>query len=226
MGFTGKFAIFAIALLAIASAKPLLLVIDASGSMDDTLPSGKTKLETAKSVAVDTINSYGDTIALMVYTDCDSSGDPMTGNIRVYQDFTTDKASLTSQIEGITAESSTPIANAVSEGVTYISSKSPGAQMLVLTDGEETCGGDVSSAISSAESSGVSVKVVGFALDNASTATLRTAVQSGGGQYYNAGDETELRSAFQNAIGDSSCCASSMLFGLLGIAAFAYSRKN
>ncbi|MBU0586221.1 VWA domain-containing protein [Candidatus Micrarchaeota archaeon] len=202
-------------------AKPLLLIIDASGSMDDTLPSGQTKLETAKQVALETVDSYSDSIALMVYTDCDSGGDPNSGAISVWTTFTMDKATLRNQIQGISASYSTPIANSIIEGTTYIKSVGNGAQMLVLTDGEETCGysSDVTTAVSSAQASGVEVKVVGFALSASGEQTVSDSVTQGGGKYYGAGDELELKQAFSQALGtDDLCCvpAAALLVPLLG----------
>lgn len=215
-------------MFAAAYAKPLLLIIDASGSMADSLPSGKTKLETAKGVAIDTVNTYGDQMALMVYTDCDSSGDPYTGSISVWQNFTSDKSALTSKINAISSDGYTPIANAITEGATYIKQNSGSAQILLLTDGEETCGGDVSSAVSAAQNGGIDVKVVGFALDNASAATIQTSVTQGGGQYYNAGDELGLKSAFNQALGGSSgsCCTSSVLLALPILGALYLKRRG
>ncbi|MFA5077713.1 MAG: VWA domain-containing protein [Candidatus Micrarchaeia archaeon] len=194
-------------LMAAAYAKPLLLIIDSSGSMDDTLPSGKTKLETAKEVAIETVNSYGDEIALMVYTDCDSGGDPLSGSISVWEPFTTSKSSLISKINSITADSSTPIANSITEGTKYLQQIKGTGQMVLLTDGEETCSGDVVSAVEAAQSAGMEVKVVGFALDTSSQDAISSSVTQGGGKYYNAGDEIELRQALSEAVSDASCCA-------------------
>lgn len=205
-------------------ARPLLLIMDASGSMDETLESNKTKLETAKEVAINTINGYGDEIALMVYTDCDSSGDPYSGSIRVWVNFTTDKALLRQEIESITASYSTPIARAVNEGTAYIRQAKGTATMVVLTDGEETCDSDsdVVSAIQSATSGGMDVSVVGFALDNSSQASLSSTVTQGGAKYYNAKDKLQLQSALTQAIGGANlpCCGSLALLAIPLAAAF------
>ncbi|MDD5336972.1 MAG: VWA domain-containing protein [Candidatus ainarchaeum sp.] len=211
-------------LAAAAYATPLLLIIDSSGSMDETLASGKTKLETAKAVAIDTVNSYNDEIALMVYTDCDSGGDPLTGSISVWQGFTTSKSDLISKINSITADSSTPIANSIIEGTTYLQQTKGTGQMVLLTDGEETCNGDVVSAVEAAQAAGMSVKVVGFALDNSSQADISSSVTQGGGKYYNAGDELELRQAFNEAVSDGSTCCVPTALLLLPLAAGLYLR--
>lgn len=204
-----------VALLVLAAAvyaRPLLLIMDASGSMDETLESNKTKLETAKEVAINTINGYGDEIALMVYTDCDSGGDPYSGSIRVWVNFTTDKALLRQEIESITASDSTPIARAVNEGTAYIKQTKGTATMVVLTDGEETCDSDsdVVTSLQSATSSGMDASVVGFALSSSSQASLSNTVTQGGAKYYDAKDKLQLQSALTEAIGgaDLPCCGS------------------
>lgn len=205
-----------LALLVLAAAvyaKPLLLIIDASGSMDETLDSGKTKLETAKEVAINTINGYGDEIALMVYTDCDSYGDPSSGDISVWEDFTTDKATLRQKIESITSYGSTPIADAITEGTAYVQQTRGAATIVVLTDGEETCGSDsdVVASLQSARSNGMDVRVVGFALSNSSQTALSSTVAQGGGTYYGAQDQLSLQSALSQAVGGGElppCCGS------------------
>ncbi len=197
---TAKLLALGLLLMAAVYAKPLLLIIDASGSMEDTLPSGETKIATAKSVATETINSYNDQIALMVYDDCDSGGDPMSGSIIVSNAFTTDKSALTSKVSEITANSDTPLANSITEGVLYAKQNGGGAQIVILTDGLETCDGDISGAIQSAEQQGINVKLVGFALSEEDKQNISSAVTSAGGSYYDAGDELGLQQAFTQAI--------------------------
>jgi hypothetical protein len=67
-----------------------------------------------------------------------------------------------------------------------------GEKLIVLvTDGEETCGGDPAAAIESLRQSGVTtrVSIVGFALDDAAlAATFKRWSDAGGGAFFDAKD--------------------------------------
>jgi Ca-activated chloride channel family protein len=212
-------------------AKSVLLIIDASGSMGEYMPDGsQTRLDAAKSAAINLVQSSNDEFALMVYTDCDYGGDPYSGPISVWQDFTYDKSSLISKIQSITSQSMTPIANSIQEGETYLRQTRGTGTIVLLTDGEETCGysSDIPPAISAATNNGISVHVIGFQLSDYSSQKLQQDVQTGGGKYYTADDEYQLTQAFQQATGDDTCCCSAFILlllplaGVLGKAFFAF----
>jgi len=198
-------------------AKPVLIIVDASGSM-----AGQ-KIKDAKAAAIGVVNSANDELALMVYTDCDSRGDPSSGDISVWQGFTTDKQALISQIEQIKAESSTPIADAIAEGAAYIRSAKGNGAIVLLTDGEETCGGDPEAAARQARAEGVDIiNIVGFELDQRAQQEMTKVADAGGGRYYNAADAAQLQQALQQAYketgGGIACCGiGALLLGVLGI---------
>ena len=219
--------VFVLFLLAgFVAAKPILIIVDASGSMAGT------KIDDAKQAAIGVVNSANDEIALMVYTDCDSGGDPSSGSISVWQGFTTDKQALIGKIQQITSESSTPIANAITEGAAYIQSAKGSGAIVLLTDGEETCGGDPVQAATDARAQGVDViNVVGFQLDQSAQTQMQSVSSAGGGRYYNASDASQLNQALQQAYqtaggGGSgfSCCGAAAV--LVGLAGFVLSRKE
>jgi hypothetical protein len=75
--------------------------------------------------------------------------------------------------------------------------------VIVLTDGEETCGGDPAAAIQSLVSQGIStqVNIVGFAIDDAKlAAAFRHWSDLGGGMYFNASDAAGLNQAMAEAM--------------------------
>jgi hypothetical protein len=79
-----------------------------------------------------------------------------------------------------------------------------GPKLIVLiTDGEETCGGDPGAAISALVAQGVDIRVniVGFAIDDpAIEQTLAAWAEQGGGQYFAATDADELGPALTQAL--------------------------
>jgi hypothetical protein len=80
----------------------------------------------------------------------------------------------------------------------------PGPKIVVLvTDGEETCGGDPAAAIRSLVESGIDVRVniVGFAIDDAAlTAQFAEWARLGHGQYIDATSAAELNDAVAQAV--------------------------
>jgi hypothetical protein len=80
----------------------------------------------------------------------------------------------------------------------------PGPKIVVLvTDGEETCGGDPAAAIQALVDSGIDVRVniVGFALDDeALKAQFTEWARIGNGQYIDAGNQAALTAAVAAAV--------------------------
>ena len=75
--------------------------------------------------------------------------------------------------------------------------------VILLTDGEETCGGDPAAAIEKLRKSGVAVRVniVGFAIDDPKlAATFRHWSDAGGGLYFDARDTASLDQALMQAL--------------------------
>ena len=75
--------------------------------------------------------------------------------------------------------------------------------VILLTDGEETCGGDPAAAIEELRKSGVAVRVniVGFAIDDAKlAATFRHWSDAGGGLYFDARDAASLDEALMQSL--------------------------
>jgi hypothetical protein len=75
--------------------------------------------------------------------------------------------------------------------------------VILLTDGEETCGGDPAAAIEKLKQAGVAVRVniVGFAIDDAKlAATFRLWSDTGNGAYFDAKDAAGLNTALAQAM--------------------------
>ena len=72
--------------------------------------------------------------------------------------------------------------------------------VILLTDGDETCGGDPAAAIEKLVKAGVRVNIVGFAIDDAKlAATLRHWSDVAGGMYFEAQDARGLDAAMTQA---------------------------
>lgn len=212
-----------ILLASFAFAKPVLLVMDISGSMDDALASGETKIDAAKQAAARFIsNSQGTEIGLMKFsycTDTYDAPDPAQGDIRIVEDFTTDKTALQSSVSSLYAAGDTPIAAALEEAVVYFQQKGKrDGVIILLSDGEETCGGDPEAAAKRAYDEGYAVvNVIAYDIDPTQLEYAERIARAGGGKMYTAANQAELESALTQASGSSSfpCCFPTLILGSL-----------
>jgi len=97
----------------------------------------------------------------------------------------------------------TPIGSAL-ERIASDLGGTPGERVVILvTDGEETCGGNPAGAIKKLREAGakVQINIVGFALDDKQLArTLEIWAAAGGGSYFDARDAKSLSHAFTQAV--------------------------
>ena len=213
-------------LLGSATAASYLIIIDASGSMDDTLPSGQVKIDAAKEAAIDIVEqSQGHEFAIMEFDTCNDDGDPTSGTIRVIEDFTTDKSDLRQAINSIVTGGDTPIAEAIIEGRTYIQDELSGrGNIILLTDGEENCGGDPVLEAQRTYDQGIAViNIVSFAIEDEEIMEIHEEIaEAGGGKYYSAEDKDELIEAFEEIVEDEGFCCipAAMLSFIIGASLF------
>jgi Mg-chelatase subunit ChlD len=193
--------------------RSVILVIDASGSMDGT------KIEDAKSSAKNLLGSIGSgqEVGLMVFYDCGSIG---------WTPFSTDPSSFVSIIDGIYASGGTPLGESIRAAGAHMAQEASGKEgtVVVLTDGGESCGDDPVDAAASvyqmtmrqqisrtppwampvayAAGGDIVVSVVGFDIDDATVEEqLRAIAEAGGGEFFAASDVQELNQALQRAAG-------------------------
>jgi len=216
-----------------------VLVLDASGSMNDCpgeydYSCSESKLDIAKGSAKEFLSGvqYGDEVALIVFYDC--------YDIVTEVEFTTDMAYLRSNVDSITASGSTPISGAIEYAEEYIvSSKSLGASIILLTDGEETCdyntyyANDGFTEISSPEYAAINavagsvsgIYVIGFTTGDSQQ--LQDVAVAGNGQYFKAQNSQQLTQSLNSAYNqvsnddmDLACCGP--MFILVGLIPFVY----
>jgi Ca-activated chloride channel homolog len=191
------------------------LILDASGSMAETLPGGETRMETAKrilrQVITDLPEREGVNVGLRVYghlgdntqtgkaVSCRSSEllVPVAG---------LDKAALIQQVEAIQPTGWTPIAYSLEQATADFQ---PGGEsitnaIVLVTDGEETCDPpeQACQAAAALHQAGISVTthVVGFALTPQQTEQVSCIAEQGGGQLFGADNAQQLGSALSSAM--------------------------
>lgn len=115
-----------------------------------------------------------------------------------------DRGQLTGQVEATNPQFNayTPLAASLREVPNDMASATGEIVVVLVTDGDERCDGDVNAAIASLAEQGIDVRVdiVGFAIaDDALRDQFQTWAELGNGTYYDAGDVDELNQALTDA---------------------------
>src|SRR5215213_2119961 len=191
------------------------LILDASGSMAETLPGGESRMEAAKrilrQVITDLPEREGVNVGLRVYGhhgDNTQAGKAVScrASELLVPVAGLDKAALIAHVEAIQPTGWTPIAYALQQAAADFQ---PGGEsitnaIVLVTDGEETCDPpqqscDAAGALHQTDVT-VTTHVVGFALTPEQTDLVRCVAEEGGGQLFGAADAEGLSSALGAAL--------------------------
>ena len=176
----------------------LELVIDASGSMFEQLPSGEAKIDAAKRVLTDFIGGLPETglnVGLRIYGGTTGALDDgaCTDSQLVIDIEGLDKAGLLSVTQAIEPRGGTPIAYSLEQAILDFEDLPEGRKTVVLvTDGDESCGGDLESVLSRFNEGGeLDLRIIGFGLSDRAAETF----QGVGTTFENVFDADSLASA-------------------------------
>ncbi|HEX3054172.1 MAG TPA: SH3 domain-containing protein [Aggregatilineaceae bacterium] len=178
-----------------------LIILDKSGSMSDPSTTGGTRLELAQDVLRQYITDMPNDSLLGLRT-YGIDGSCVETEL-VYPIALIDRPALISVIDSFYADGKTPIADTLS----YIPSDMQGIsgvkEVLLVTDGQETCGGDPVSVASSLDDADpdLAIHVVGFAIDDAQAQqNLREIPRVARGTYIPAESQDDLLQALSVVI--------------------------
>ncbi len=186
----------------LTSASAVQVILDASGSMWRTLE-GRYRYEIANDVLTELVSEvlpaevpfalrvFGNRQADICRTDLEVALAPL------------DAASVVQTISGIVPQSfaGTPLAESIRLAAADLTDASGPRTVILITDGEESCDGDVEAAISELRSAGFDVvlNIIGFDFDAddeaAAQQRFREWAALGGGQYFDANSAAELSEA-------------------------------
>jgi Mg-chelatase subunit ChlD len=192
----------------VAAPAQIELILDASGSMKRAI-GGHRMIDTAKSVLTDIVNTLPDDmhVALRVYGHRIREGQPgACQDSQLVAPFAKlDRPRLLAGIRSIQALGTTPIAYSLEQVASDMSATgSSGEKMVVLvTDGQEECGGNPSAAVNKLLAAGLKMRlnIVGFALaDAALKADLGRLAALANGQFVEAKDAGSLRAAIEQSL--------------------------
>ncbi len=166
---------------------PVIFIYDASGSMWGQMD-GKTKKEIAADVLTNSVKDFPEDqkIGFVAY------GHRQKGDCEDVE-FIVDvesgtKAAVQEAIQDINPLGRTPLAYSASLVIDKLRSTGQKATIILITDGIESCGGNICDVIRKAREVGIDFKlhIIGFGLEEGDTRQLECAAKAGGGNYYDA----------------------------------------
>lgn len=179
----------------------VIVAVDASGSMAGRV-SSRTKLELAKTAAaafVEELPNNADT-GLIVFGQAGDNSERGKGlscsSVALTVPLTRDRDTIVRSVSNVRAVGWTPLAAALKRAEALLSGGSqPGAQVIyVVSDGQETCGGDPVAAARALNQGATKaiVNIIGFAVPKGEAASLAAVAAAGGGRFVNAGSDREV----------------------------------
>jgi hypothetical protein len=187
------------------TAKNIEIIFDASNSMWGQI-AGEAKISIARKVLAQIINGLPDSLSvgLRVYGHRYGLNDPKacTDTELLIPIGPIAKAPLIDMVNKIQLKGKTPLVLSVLEAIKDFE-KTANGSVILITDGIESCGGDINSIAPAIKKSGLDLKVniVGFYItEKEARAELETIAGSTGGIYLDAQNATELLSAVQQTL--------------------------
>ena len=172
----------------------VIIAIDGSGSMAGRI-GGETKLALARRAALGFIAGLPSTVqaSLLVFG---QQGDNRAAGkakscraVDVLAPMSADRAGLAAAVKEIRATGWTPLAAGLERAQSLLDpAAKPGEQIIyVVSDGEETCGGDPVAAARriNAGNTRAVVNIIGFGLPSKDAAALKAVADAGGGGFVN-----------------------------------------
>ena len=178
------------------------LVLDASGSMWNKLDDGRFRITAAKEVLSDFIGGLPDgdlNIGLRIYGSLVSALDAgACDDTKLFVDLAgMDKSELINTVNVAKAIGATPIAKSLLAAADDFPNQADRRMIILVTDGEESCGGDLQAVAADLKSRGfdIDIRIIGFDLDQKAIDSFK-----GIGKFENAANAEELGKALKDAV--------------------------
>jgi len=188
--------------------RSVLVVLDASGSMNAQLPEGGTRLEAAKAAVGDVVGSLAsDTrLALRVYghqSTPDKKNCEDSELVAGFAPLSQGKAALLDKVAGLKARGYTPITLSLRLAAQDIA-KEPSAErtVVLVSDGRETCRADPCVAARALAAADVKLVVhtIGLGVDAAARGQLQCIASMARGAYFDAASRADLAAVLGKAV--------------------------
>jgi Ca-activated chloride channel family protein len=175
----------------------LQLILDSSGSTAAQDPSGGTKIDAARAALGSVVDALPESTVLGVraYGGTFEDKERGCGDTRLLVGMgPLDRAAAKSAFAGLKPLGFTPIATSLEKAAADFS-REGARRILLISDGEETCGGNPCEVAKTLEASGIDLTVdtVGYAADAATKQQLACIAEATGGTYSEVADGAALQ---------------------------------
>lgn len=183
--------------LSVAQDQSTILVLDGSGSMWAELPEGRSRIEVARDVLVDFLAARDPAQDLGVIAYGHNRKGDCSDIETIAPVGAQDPRILGPKLMGLMPRGKTPLADALRRAAAEIPSTSEGAEIVLVTDGLETCGGDPCAVAAELAASGVPLRahVVGFGLTEGEVRQIACVAEETGGTVFSTQSGAELADA-------------------------------
>jgi Ca-activated chloride channel family protein len=183
-----------------AADRSLLFILDASGSMWGRVE-GEPKIGVAKEV----LSGLWPQLPADARVGLIAYGHRQKGDCQDIQTLVPlggGRQAVAEAAAGLSPKGKTPLAAAVRQAVGQLRQVEHTAEVVLVSDGLESCGGDPCAAVREAKQAGVDfrLQVVGFGLGDADPEQLQCMAQAGDGVYYTASNAGELAASLEKAV--------------------------
>jgi len=179
---------------------PLIFIYDASGSMWGQMQ-GKTKMEIAANVLSSSIDNLPENqkLGLVAYGHREKSDCEDVEFLVAIENGTKDN--IKESLKAIKPLGRTPLAFSALQVIDKLRQSKMKATIILVTDGIESCGGNICDVIKAAKEEGIDFRlhIIGFGLKANETEQLKCAAKAGDGQYYDAANAGGLEDVLDEA---------------------------
>ncbi len=183
------------------TASNISFILDASGSMGASVQGAK-KIDVAKKVLTGLIKELPDGVnmGLVFY------GHRQKEDCKDVEEIAPlgppNKQALISRINAITPKGRTPITYSVQKVAEGLKDLKDEATIVLVSDGEETCGGDPCAVVKDLKASGIKfvMHVIGIDVNEKEKKQLECIAKAGGGDYFSAKNANEFSIAAKKAV--------------------------
>lgn len=171
--------------------RSVLLILDASGSMNAKLPNGETRIAVAQR-AIKGVAGFVPAqaqLSLRMYGAQSAKKQKNCEDTHLAVPFGTASVSggaITTTVDGAKAQGYTPIAYSLGQAATDFPADAKERVIVLVSDGKETCQGDPVVAAKALAAKGITVHAVGFVVDTAARGQLQAIARAAGGTYFDA----------------------------------------
>ena len=185
--------------------RSVLLILDASGSMNAKLPNGETRMAVAQRAikGVASLVPAQTQLSLRMYGAQSAASRKNCQDTHLAVPFGAASAAggpLTAAVDGAKAQGYTPIAYSLGQAANDFPADAKVRVIVLVSDGKETCQGDPVVAARALAAKGITVHTVGFIVDTAARGQLQAIARATGGTYFDAPVGPELPDTLKQAL--------------------------